>query len=63
MLDVSRARERFGFEARTPFEEGLRRTVAWYATSRSGTTRRTSGQRPAAEGDEAEEMLPEKRAA
>lgn len=29
-LDVTRARERFGFEARTPFEEGLRRTVAWY---------------------------------
>lgn len=30
MLDVSRARERFGFEAQTDFEEGLRRTVAWY---------------------------------
>ncbi|MBN1286218.1 MAG: GDP-L-fucose synthase [Anaerolineae bacterium] len=30
MLDVTRARELFGFEARTDFEEGLRRTVAWY---------------------------------
>jgi GDP-L-fucose synthase len=29
-LDVSRAKELFGFESRTPFEEGLRRTVQWY---------------------------------
>lgn len=29
-LDVSRARERFGFAAQTPFEEGLRRTIEWY---------------------------------
>jgi GDP-L-fucose synthase len=29
-LDVTRARERFGFVARTPLGEGLRRTVAWY---------------------------------
>jgi GDP-L-fucose synthase len=29
-LDVSRARELFGFEASTPFREGLERTVAWY---------------------------------
>jgi GDP-L-fucose synthase len=29
-LDTSRARERFGFVARTGFEEGLRRTIAWY---------------------------------
>ena len=29
-LDTSRARERFGFVARTGFEEGLRRTVEWY---------------------------------
>ena len=29
-LDVSRARERFGFEARVPLREGLERTVAWY---------------------------------
>jgi GDP-L-fucose synthase len=29
-LDVSRARELFGFEARTSLEDGLRRTVDWY---------------------------------
>ena len=29
-LDVSRAREMFGFEARTSFREGLKRTVEWY---------------------------------
>ena len=29
-LDTSRAKELFGFEATTPLEEGLERTVAWY---------------------------------
>jgi GDP-L-fucose synthase len=29
-LDVSRARELFGFEARTLLREGLERTIAWY---------------------------------
>ena len=29
-VDASRARELFGFEARTPLREGLERTVAWY---------------------------------
>jgi len=29
-LDVSRAWEKFGFQAQTPFEEGLRRTIDWY---------------------------------
>lgn len=29
-LDVTRAREAFGFEAKTGFEEGLRRTIGWY---------------------------------
>ena len=29
-LDASRARELFGFEARTSLHEGLERTVAWY---------------------------------
>jgi len=29
-LDTSRARSLFGFEARTPFESGLRETIAWY---------------------------------
>jgi GDP-L-fucose synthase len=30
MLDVSRAKERFGFQAKVGFEEGLKRTIAWY---------------------------------
>ena len=29
-LDASRARELFGFEARTPLRDGLERTIAWY---------------------------------
>jgi nucleoside-diphosphate-sugar epimerase len=29
-LDISRARSRFGFQAETSFEQGLRATVAWY---------------------------------
>jgi GDP-L-fucose synthase len=36
-LDVSRARERFGFVSATTFEEGLRRTVAWYEQHRAVT--------------------------
>ena len=34
-LDTTRARERFGFIARTSFETGLRRTVAWYEEARA----------------------------
>ncbi|NLX10432.1 MAG: GDP-L-fucose synthase [Chloroflexi bacterium] len=34
-LDVSRARERFGFEAQTGFREGLARTIAWYRAERA----------------------------
>ncbi len=34
-LDVSRARERFGFEAKVPFEEGLKKTIAWYEENRA----------------------------
>jgi GDP-L-fucose synthase len=36
-LDVTRAAERFGFQARTPFPEGLRRTVEWYRGTRLGS--------------------------
>jgi len=32
-LDASRARELFGFEARTPLREGLVRTVDWYRSA------------------------------
>jgi len=34
-LDVSRAWHAFGFRARTDFQEGLRRTIAWYVASRA----------------------------
>ena len=37
-LDTSRARELFGFEARTPLREGLERTVAWYRSARMALT-------------------------
>lgn len=33
-LDTSRAEERFGFRASTPFEDGLRETVEWYRANR-----------------------------
>ena len=33
-LDTSRAERLFGFVARMPFEEGLRRTIAWYEEHR-----------------------------
>ena len=35
-LDVTRARERFGFEARTPFDRGIAATVAWYEEHQQG---------------------------
>jgi GDP-L-fucose synthase len=34
-LDVTRAMEYFGWQARMPFEEGIRRTIAWYEENRS----------------------------
>jgi len=33
-LDTNRARERFGFQAETSFEDGLRRTIEWYEQTR-----------------------------
>jgi GDP-L-fucose synthase len=36
MLDTTRARREFGFEASVAFEEGLRRTVEWYMANRQG---------------------------
>ena len=33
-LDVTRAKERFGFVAKTSFAEGLKKTVAWYLEQR-----------------------------
>lgn len=33
-LDVSRARERFGWSAQVPFEEGMQRTIGWFKANR-----------------------------
>ncbi len=33
-LDTSRAERLFGFKAQTPFEEGLKTTIAWYENNR-----------------------------
>ena len=37
-LDVSRARDEFGWTARVPFEEGLETTISWYRESRMPST-------------------------
>ncbi|MBU3895797.1 GDP-L-fucose synthase [Patescibacteria group bacterium] len=34
MLDTSRAEKEFGFKARTSFEEGLKKTIDWYLSSK-----------------------------
>ena len=39
-LDVSRAFEKFGFQAQVQLEEGLRRTIEWYESNRSSERRR-----------------------
>jgi GDP-L-fucose synthase len=38
-VDGTRARELFGFEARTPLLEGIERTVAWYRSAVAGVGR------------------------
>ncbi|HMG56331.1 MAG TPA: NAD-dependent epimerase/dehydratase family protein, partial [Kofleriaceae bacterium] len=43
-LDVSRARERFGFTARTSLAEGIDRTVAWYVEHSRPQRGQPSGQ-------------------
>jgi GDP-L-fucose synthase len=40
-LDVSRAKEEFGFEATMPFREGLKRTVAWYRDQKKNRSHST----------------------
>jgi GDP-L-fucose synthase len=45
-LDVSRARERFGFIAHTSLEEGLRRTIDWYLANRARADRGVTGVAP-----------------
>jgi GDP-L-fucose synthase len=52
-LDVSRAYESFGFQARVTLEEGLRKTIEWYETQEPRTT-----DRPVSEGDQALSSAP-----
>ena len=33
-LDTSKARERFGFEAKTPLDKGLKKTIDWYRSQK-----------------------------
>ncbi len=34
-LDVTRAKEYFGWEAKVSFEEGLQKTIEWYKENRA----------------------------
>jgi GDP-L-fucose synthase len=36
LLDTSRAKQEFGFEAKTDFREGLKKTIEWYVKSVAG---------------------------
>jgi GDP-L-fucose synthase len=45
MLDVSRAKERFGFVATTSLEEGLEHTIAWYRANREAILAREAARR------------------
>ncbi len=49
-LDTSRAERFFDFRAETTFEEGLRRTIAWYRRERSNLRSRWTGPRDVAVG-------------
>ncbi len=35
-LDVSKAKREFGFEAKTSFEDGLKKTIEWYVNNQGG---------------------------
>jgi nucleoside-diphosphate-sugar epimerase len=54
MLDTTVARERFGFEAMTGFDEGLQRTIAWYVAGERSTAPPASHRAPL----DAREMAP-----
>ena len=45
MLDVSRAKERFGFSASTSLDEGLASTIAWYRAHRGEILAREAARR------------------
>jgi len=66
MLDTSRAKELFGFQATTDFEEGLRRTIAWFVANELTVTtpaRRRRARQPEPAGAAPEEQVPEMRPA
>ena len=39
VLDISRAKEYFDFEAKMPFKDGLRRTIAWFRENQENIPR------------------------
>ena len=41
-LDTTRAKQRFGFEAKIPFDEGLRQTVEWWRSTATADRRHCS---------------------
>jgi GDP-L-fucose synthase len=45
MLDVSRARERFGFVAKVSFDEGLDKTIAWWRANAKNAQNESQGKR------------------
>jgi GDP-L-fucose synthase len=40
-LDVTRAKKYFGFESKTPFDEGLKKTIQWYKENRKRLQKRS----------------------
>jgi GDP-L-fucose synthase len=58
MLDITRAKTEFGFEAVTDFDEGLRRTIAWYASTAAGRRRSPAPKRRPNPVDEVEDDSP-----
>jgi dTDP-D-glucose 4,6-dehydratase len=54
MLDTSRARALFGFEATTDFEAGLQRTIAWFVARELGV-REPARPRRASQGQPGED--------
>jgi GDP-L-fucose synthase len=40
MIDTSRAEREFGFKAKTPLEEGLRKTLSWYLSTQKERNQR-----------------------
>lgn len=55
MLDTSRAKALFGFEATTDFEEGLRRTIAWFVAEELASEPKARRKRARGAGVEAGE--------